>query len=72
MTTRSEARLLPASAILAMLLAASVIVGLAYWVGDSIAPSFAALWPVATRAADSSPPPSMPGRTRMTDEDAGR
>jgi hypothetical protein len=72
MTTRSEDTLLPVSAIAAMLVAASLIVGLAYWVGDSIAPDFAALLPVATREADSAPPPAIPVRTRIPDDAAGR
>ena len=72
MTTRSEDTLLPASAIAAMLVAASLIVGLAYWVGDSIAPDFAALLPVATREADPAPPPAIPVRTRIPDDAAGR
>ena len=72
MTTRSEDTLLPVSAIAAMLVAASLIVGLAYWVGDSIAPDFAALLPVATREADPTPPPAIPVRTRIPDDAAGR
>ncbi len=72
MTIRSEDRLLPASAIAAMLVVASLIVGLAYWVGDSIAPDFAALLPVATRAADPTSAPAMPVRVRIPDDAAGR
>jgi hypothetical protein len=72
MTTSSEDRLLPASAIAAMLVVASLIVGLAYWVGDSIAPDFAALLPVATREADPAPAPAIPLRVRVPDDAAGR
>lgn len=72
MATRSEDRLLSASAIAAMLVVASLIVGLAYWVGDSIAPDFAALLPVATRGADPASPPAIPLRVRILDDAAGR
>jgi hypothetical protein len=68
-TRRSEDRLLPTGAIVAMVVAASLIVGLAYWVGDSIAPDFAALLPVATREAAPAPPPPMPVRMRLPDEE---
>ena len=51
MTTRSENRLLPMSAIVAMLVVSSTIVGLAYWVGDSIAPDSRASVAVSTAAA---------------------
>ena len=72
MTTGSEDRLLPISAIAAMLVATSSIVGLAYWVGDSIAPDLAALLPVATREIEAVPAPAMPVRMRISDDAAGR
>lgn len=50
MTTKSENRLKPASAIVAMLLAASTIVGLAWWVGDAMAPELASLVYMASEA----------------------
>jgi hypothetical protein len=71
-TRRSEDRLLPAGAIVAMVVATSLIVGLAYWVGDSIAPDFAALLPVASREAAPAPTPPMPVRTRLPDEGTAR
>jgi hypothetical protein len=72
MTTKPEDRLLPASAIAAMLLAASVIVGLAYWVGDSIAPELAAFVQVTNSEAVAAPAPALPISTRNLDAAAGR
>ena len=71
-TRRSGDRLLPTGAIVAMVVAASLIVGLAYWVGDSIAPDFAALLPVATREAVPAPAPPMPVGMRLPDDVAAR
>ena len=70
-TRRSEDRLLPVGAIVAMAVAASLIVALAYWVGDSIAPDFAALVPVATREAAPASPPAFPVRALLPDEGVG-
>jgi len=72
MATRYEDRLLPAGAVVAMVVAASLIVGLAYWVGDSIAPDFAALLPVATGDTTPAPAPPMPIRIWLPDEETAR
>jgi hypothetical protein len=73
----SENRLLPLSAIIAMLAVSSTIVGLAYWVGDAIAPGLASIVPVSTRAvaAPAAQPKSMattPVLTKRADKDARR
>ncbi len=72
MTTGPEDRLLPASAIAAMLVAASLIVGLAYWVGDSIAPELAALVQVTSSETAAAPAPTIPASARKVESAAGR
>ena len=72
-----ENRLLPLSAIIAMLVVSSTIVGLAYWVGDAIAPGLASIVPVSARAvtAPGAQPKSMattPVLTKRADKDARR
>lgn len=63
MTRTPENRLLPMSCVVAMLVVSTTIVGLAYWVGDSIGPGLAALVPVSTaRTASASPPVLAPTR----------
>lgn len=64
--TTPENRLLPASAIIAMLVVSSTIVGLAYWVGDAIAPGLAMIVPVATRAAATPRPAEQAKRLTTT------
>jgi len=49
--TPRENRLLPMSAIAAMLAVTTTIVGLAYWVGDAVAPGLAAIVGVSTTSA---------------------
>ena len=67
MTRTHENRLLPMSAVIAMLVVSTTIVGLAYWVGDSIAPGLAAIVPVSTgRTASGNPPVSAPLREMGT------
>ena len=73
----SENRLLPLSAIIAMLAVSSTIVGLAYWVGDAIAPGLASIVPVSARAvaAPAAQPKSMPTTpvlAKRADNDARR
>jgi len=73
----SENRLLPLSAIIAMLAVSSTIVGLAYWVGDAIAPGLASIVSVSTRAvaAPGAQPKSVattPVLTKRADKDTRR
>ena len=75
----SENRLLPLSAIIAMLAVSSTIVGLAYWVGDAIAPGLASIVPVSTRAVEVPKPAGQaksiattPVLTKRADGDARR
>lgn len=63
MTTR-ENRLLPMSAIAAMLAVTTTIVGLAYWVGDALSPGLAAVVGVATTNAAAARTPAAPTRAR--------
>jgi hypothetical protein len=72
MRTGREDRLLPAGAIAAMLVAASVIVGLAYWVGDSIAPDLAALVQVMGSETAAAPAQTIPAGARKVESAAGR
>jgi len=82
--TPRENRLLPMSAIAAMLAVTTTIVGLAYWVGDALAPGLAAVVGVATtnaaartpaaptRARPIAAPPVQPERAAPAPKLAGR
>ncbi len=52
--TTPENRLLPMSAVAAMLVVSSTIIGLAWWVGDAIAPGLASI--IAVSAHDDRAP----------------
>jgi hypothetical protein len=77
--TTPENRLLPLSAIIAMLAVSSTIVGLAYWVGDAIGPGLASIVAVSTRPAAAPKPAGQaksiataPVLTKRADGDARR
>jgi hypothetical protein len=64
--TTPENRLLPMSAVAAMLVVSSTIIGLAWWVGDAIGPGLAAIVAVSTRddhAARQPVPTHLPARS---------
>ena len=54
--TTPENRLLPMSCIAAMLVVTTTIVGLAYWVGDAMAPGFASVVAASVRDAAAAKP----------------
>ena len=56
-------KILPMSCIAAMLVVTTSIVGLAYWVGDAMAPGFASVVGASVRNAAAAPlvPASLPG-----------
>jgi hypothetical protein len=55
--TTPENRLLPLSAVAAMLVVSSTIIGLAWWVGDAIGPGLAAIVAVSSRDDHPARPP---------------
>ena len=55
--TTPENRLLPMSAVAAMLVVSSTIIGLAWWVGDAIGPGLASIVAVSTRDEHAARPP---------------
>lgn len=64
--TTPENRLLPMSAVAAMLVVSSTIIGLAWWVGDAIGPGLASIVAVSTRdghAARQPVPAHLPARS---------
>ena len=64
--TTPENRLLPVSAVAAMLVVSSTIIGLAWWVGDAIGPGLASIVAVSTRdghAARQPVPAHLPARS---------
>jgi len=66
--TTPENRLLPMSAVAAMLVVSSTIIGLAWWVGDAIGPGFAAIVQVSSRDAGAPKPPPVPLRLQAPPE----
>ena len=54
-----ENRLLPMSCIAAMLVVTTTIVGLAYWVGDAMAPGFASVVGASIRDAAAAKPQAI-------------
>ena len=68
--TTPENRLLPMSAVAAMLVVSSTIIGLAWWVGDAIGPGFASLVQVSTRDATTTRTKAVPAQLPQRAESA--